>query len=181
MSEAEFMLGYHCGVTFAGLKPASLFWMKDEQIAASEECRKRFAQKNFRFAALRRSEGKSLLYVFQSERLKEVLFDENNRVFLRSCGYEYADVGEAVAQLRRRICSGGRFPHEIGVFLGYPLEDVCGFIKNEGGGVCFSGCWKAYGESEKKAKLFDRYKKCSECVCRKIMQGKPLAAIFKLI
>ena len=37
------------------------------------------------------------------------------------------------------------FPHEIGVFLGYPLEDVVGFIRHRG--KCFTccGCWKSYG------------------------------------
>lgn len=32
-------------------------------------------------------------------------------------------------QLRSRLHGSEEFPHEIGVFLGYPLNDVLGFIK----------------------------------------------------
>ena len=36
------------------------------------------------------------------------------------------------------------FPHEIGLFLGYPFEDVMGFIENKGENYLCSGCWKVY-------------------------------------
>ena len=36
---------------------------------------------------------------------------------------------ELLAQLAERLCCEQDFPHEIGVFLGYPLADVIGFIK----------------------------------------------------
>ena len=42
------------------------------------------------------------------------------------------------------------FPHEIGIFLGYPLSDVLGFINNET--CCCMGAWKVY--SPKKAEYF---------------------------
>lgn len=40
------------------------------------------------------------------------------------------------------------FPHEIGLFLGYPLEDVQGFIENRAEGYKCVGCWKVYGDEE---------------------------------
>lgn len=49
----------------------------------------------------------------------------------------------------------GEFPHEIGLFLGYPLCDVRGFIEDARGGVCLGcGYWKVYGEVEEREKLF---------------------------
>ena len=54
------------------------------------------------------------------------------------------------------------FPHEIGVFLDYPLEDVIGFIRNRGSGFCCLGCWKAYSNAEAAEKTFALYRKCRE-------------------
>ena len=52
------------------------------------------------------------------------------------------------------------FPHDIGIFLAYPLEDVIGFMKNHGGNYCCLGCWKAYGNAEAAERRFDLYRKC---------------------
>lgn len=49
------------------------------------------------------------------------------------------------------------FPHEIGLFLGYPLEDVKGFIENKADSSKCSGCWKVYGNEQKALKLFEKY------------------------
>ena len=55
-----------------------------------------------------------------------------------------------------------KFPHEIGVFLDYPLHDVKEFMRNEGSGSKITGTWKVYGD-EKAAKLrFEKFRKCTE-------------------
>lgn len=179
MSETEYALGVHCGVTFANLKPASLFWLKKENNGDLEYYRRCFAKKNFRFVTMKEEPGRLLFYVFRYDALKKVLFEEKNKIFLRDRGYEYGSVCGAVVRLREKMSEQAAFPHEIGIFLGYPLEDVCGFIGNAKGS-CLAGYWKVYGEPEKKAKLFTRYKKCSECICGKLMQGRPLTSIFNL-
>ena len=57
-------------------------------------------------------------------------------------------------RLLKRTC----FPHEIGVFLGYPLEDVKGFIDNKGKNCESCGVWKVYCNREEKDKLFQKLK-----------------------
>ena len=37
-----------------------------------------------------------------------------------------------------------QFPHEMGLLLGYPIEDVRGFIEHNGCGCLYSGYWKVY-------------------------------------
>ena len=49
---------------------------------------------------------------------------------------------------------GKRFPHEIGVLLGYPAEDVKGFVVNEGKNYLYSGYWKVYGDLSEAKQLF---------------------------
>ena len=165
MSETGYCLGVHCGITFAGLKPASLFWLKEWQDGDIVYYRSRFAKRDFRFLAVRRSAGKKLYYVFHRGRLDEILFNAENRRFLRGRGYRYSTQGEALKELKRRMEGEGEFPHEIGLFLGYPLCDVRGFIEDARGGVCLGcGYWKVYGEVEEREKLFKRYESCSRCI-----------------
>ena len=96
MSETGYCLGVHCGITFAGLKPASLFCLKDGQDGDIVYYRSRFAKRDFRFLAVRRSAGKKLYYVFHRGRLDEILFNAENRRFLRGRGYRYSTQGEAL-------------------------------------------------------------------------------------
>ena len=96
MSETGYCLGVHCGITFAGLKPASLFWLKDGQDGDIVYYRSRFAKRDFRFLAVRRSAGKKLYYVFHRGRLDKILFNAENRRFLRGRGYRYSTRGEAL-------------------------------------------------------------------------------------
>lgn len=54
------------------------------------------------------------------------------------------------------------FPHEIGIFLGYPLEDVKGFIENSGRHFKICGQWKVYSDTKRAEKLFAKYAECSD-------------------
>ena len=180
MSETEYTLGTQCGITFAGLKPASLFWMKNRCVAALGTYEEAFSKRGFSFRILKRDEERCLLFVFHGVRLKNVLFDPANRAFLKSRGYRYDTADEAVALLKERIAGDGAFPHEVGIFLGYPLEDVQGFLHSASEGVCLSGYWKVYAEPEKKAKLFADYRRCQGRIACKLSEGDSLTAIFKV-
>lgn len=61
----------------------------------------------------------------------------------------------------KRLGESDEFPHEIGLFLGYPVEDVKGFIENKASCAKCVGYWKVYGDEEKAQKLFNQYKKCT--------------------
>lgn len=66
----------------------------------------------------------------------------------------------------RRLHDSDEFPHEIGLFLGYPPEDVSGFIENRPGSCKLTGIWKVYGNAEEASRTFEKYKKCA-CVYNK--------------
>ena len=69
-----------------------------------------------------------------------------------------------LAHLARRFAAE-KLPHEIGFFLGYPYEDVEGFVRHRGRKFRFCGCWKVYGDPRAAAKLFARYRRCTRrCV-----------------
>ena len=81
--------------------------------------------------------------------LRESLRQPERRAFLQACGYPVSmGTGRLLDELSRRMRSAkaGGFPHEIGLFLGYPLEDVTGFIAAGGAEYRCSGCWKKQAE-----------------------------------
>ena len=66
------------------------------------------------------------------------------------------------------------FPHEVGLFLGYPLEDVIGFISNKGENYYQVGPWKVYSDQETAVKKFEKFKKCTMIYKRLFSEGKTL-------
>lgn len=66
------------------------------------------------------------------------------------------------------------FPHEIGLFLGYPYEDVKGFIDNKGECSKCIGCWKVYGDVSRAEDTFDRYKRCTSDYVSRFKEGMTL-------
>ncbi len=181
MSETGYRLGLNCGITFAGIKPASLFWLKDGHDKDLAYYRRVFAKKDFRFMTVKSAAGRKLFYVFHRGKLEQILSDSQNYAFLRERGYVYSTAGEALRELKRRMEGEEDFPHEVGLFLGYPLEDVRGFIEDKCGGTFIScGYWKVYGEVAEREKLFRQYERCARCICGKMQCGQSLENIFKL-
>lgn len=177
MSTAEFTIGRHCGITFAGLKAASLVSIDSGEKGVLAHIAEKFIKKGFCFVVLGGCQTKLLVYVYHLERLQQILFSREAIEFLRQCGYEYSSVEEAIELLKKRMT--GEFPHEIGVFLGYPLSDVRGFIADPNGCI-MCGLWKVYSNAEEATKTFERYKRCSACICRHMQRGRSLAQIFNV-
>ena len=88
------------------------------------------------------------------------------------CGYGGLNVEKAVARLKERLAQSDGFPHEIGVFLGYPLGDVIGFIENGGKNCKCVGCWKVYCNECEAKKTFEKFKKCTGIYRRLYETGK---------
>lgn len=94
--------------------------------------------------------------------------------FLKEYGYESADVYSVIERLKSRLAVGDGFPHEIGVFLGYPLSDVIAFMRDGGRGCRCSGCWKAYTNECEAMRVFQRYKACRAAYQTLFRAGWPL-------
>ena len=82
--------------------------------------------------------------------------------------------------LQKRIAEKPEFPHEIGIFLGYPLEDVDGFITHQGENCKLCGCWKVYGNVEQASRTFANYEKCRVFLCAKLSKGCNILQALKI-
>ena len=95
---------------------------------------------------------------------------------LGNAGYLDESPERCIVNLIRRF-QGEEFPHEIGLFLSYPPEDVQGFIENHAQNYKLSGLWKVYGDEAYARAAFAKYKKCTDIYCRSWRSGASLEAL----
>lgn len=74
----------------------------------------------------------------------------------------------------RYVKGQGAFPHEIGLLLGYPPEDVMGFVVNRGKNYLCNGYWKVYANREQKEGIFETYDQVREGMIRRLAEGTSL-------
>ena len=119
--------------------------------------------------------GNKRLYEIMKEKeaiyAKEDFSDEKTQIILKCKGYDCTNLSQCICRLIQKLQSDPDFPHEIGLFLGYPAEDVKGFIENKAACSKCSGCWKVYGDEQAARILFKKYKKCTEIYCRRWKSG----------
>ena len=174
--ETEYFIARHCGVAMAGLKAASLVQYPKGGERCVSHLRKSLGKNGIRFRALETKKAKLMLVYREEVLLRHLTFGEN-RDYLVAAGYpESGTVAGYISVLEERLARED-FPHEIGIFLGYPIEDVLGFVERPHS--CeYCGVWKVYKNAEEKKKLFARYKVCSERIIDMVRTGKQLAEIF---
>ena len=108
--------------------------------------------------------GSSILLLFyRPEALSALLTQKNVSVILGKSGYlEPANPERVLSELEKKV-SGDCFPHEIGVFLGYPLKDVVGFMGWSRLSFSCQGPWKIFGDPGQSLRLAETHR---ECRCR---------------
>lgn len=169
----------HASPTLARLKPGSLFTVPIEADTARELRRLNgeLACKGLRLIVLRVRAGRALMYLYRERDLARTFEDAETWAFLSGCGYKSREMSDVLAHLRRRLRDAEGFPHEIGVFLGYPLADVIGFIENGGQNCLCCGCWKVYSDACGAMRAFARFRKCRAVYERLFDAGCPLAQL----
>ncbi len=172
---SEELIIKHCSPTLAGIKTANLFNCSYKSKAKLCEQIKRynkmFHKKGLRVLPLKISENNALIYVYRPSKLKEDLNDSRAESILNNMGYMSDNPSRCLVNLIDRLSESSDFPHEIGLFLGYPPEDVSGFIENKASGFKLCGCWKVYGDVNKAKVMFSKYKKCTDEYLRRLNVG----------
>ena len=176
MSEDYLIL--HCAPTLAGIKTANLFTCpcgdRTELLDSVRQINKKLHSKGLRVLPLRFSERKALIYTYRPRKLSADLSDSAAAEILQQKGYDTVCCDKCIAQLAQRLRQQMDFPHEIGLFLGYPPEDVCGFMENNACNCKCVGCWKVYGDEESAKKKFAQYEKCTRVYCEQWAKGKDI-------
>jgi hypothetical protein len=96
---------------------------------------------------------------FKKNLLQEAVYNEWRKEYLLEFGYSNCAKLEDCLELLKKRFNSEKFPHEIGVFLGYPLKDVEGFAK------CPDHCqkvkkapWKIFGDIKPSLRMIENHK-----------------------
>ena len=132
MSEEEVVR--HCAPTLAGLKTANMFraaYSKISEINSDiRKMNRSLKEKGIRVMPLSYEDGHALIYIYRPVSLRRDLSDRLACEVLSSYGYCVEKPEQCIARLVKKLQKSNIFPHEIGFFLGYPAEDVIGFIND---------------------------------------------------
>lgn len=173
MSEETLIM--HCSPTLAGLKTGNLFNVgceSEEEISKSiRKLNKLLVPKGLCVLPIKIMENRALIYVYRPKKLEKDFRNEQVCLILKEMGYPYDKPKQCVSCLTKRLRENSDFPHEIGLFLGYPAEDVRGFIENKAENFRYIGFWKVYGDVENAQKKFEQFKKCTNIYHQKWTQG----------
>ena len=120
--------------------------------------------------------GRQVWFMYSEKLLSQYLAQPENQAFLLQYGYTPdMTLNQVLIHAARRFRRYKRgeigFPHEMGILLGYPLCDVCGFIENDGKNYLCTGYWKVYANEEQARQTFSRYAKVKELAMQMVRNG----------
>lgn len=120
--------------------------------------------------------------VYRADQVERIISDVQTQEFLRERGFMPSSWQRVIRDFRARLtryhCGlSQKYPHEIGVILGYPLEDVKGFIS--GGRETCRGLWRAYGNVEAARMRFKRLATAEQAFRTRFSQGESLFALLQ--
>ena len=111
----------------------------------------------------------ALVMIYRLDILEQALKEETATAILTELGYPLPDLDACLEHLRGRYRV--EFPHEIGLFLNYPPEDVRGFMEHREAKSLEAGYWKVYGNVNKARRTFRRYRRAERDAARFWMSG----------
>ena len=167
-----------CAPTLAGIKMANLFNYRfvseDEFDSEIKTANMNLNEKGVYIEVLRKTDMSSLIYVYRPSMLFKAVNNDDVWNILSSYGYIERSIQACINTLKERLMTQPCFPHEIGLFLGYPVEDVKEFIFNKGQNCKCCGVWKVYYNEQESVRTFARFKKCSEVYQKVVIGGRTL-------
>ena len=172
IQSAEAQLALRCAPLLAGLKTSNLLILKEAQ---SSRIQRLIIRTNISSYSFYKDGRQTFLLLYQPKQLESHLAETKARQILCQLGYLENSLNGLLEifgkryQLYRR--GKGRFPHEMGLFLGYPPEDVRGFVENNGENCLCAGYWKVYDNAPEKLSLFHKFDEAKERMIRMLAAG----------
>ena len=178
MKSLQVQLILQCAPFLKGIKIACILNITEEN---SRELYEILEGSGIKFKILTRNYGKCLVFLYRRESFSRYLKRTDVREFLGSYGYEDVEPEKMLERLSKRVCqySDGEicFPHEIGAFLDYPIDDVKCFIEKDGKDSLFSGYWKVYNNPGRAKMIFWAYDKAKTSAVNEYLVGKSIRDI----
>lgn len=161
-----------CSEVLAGVKPANLVSLVNRTRSCGRNLyqlwQRHHEELAFRldgldFIVLQTRERALLLLCYNHTHLERHLSHAGIRALLHKAGYETdAPCDSLLVELCRRVGANDSFPHEIGLFIGYPAKDVAAFMGLVNLPFACQGPWKIYGDPVRSLGLAEQYRCCRQ-------------------
>lgn len=112
-----------------------------------------------------------LLLLYSPQLIEELLKRPSVSIILKKAGYTgFTSVGQILDEMAARV-SASDFPHEIGIFLGYPLKDVAAFMGLAAIPFSCQGPWKIFGDPRHSLRLAEKFRCCRIAMAQQLAAG----------
>lgn len=163
----EFQLALQCAPLIIGIKISNLLMVCGKREDAVQEL---LEGSDISCFCVMSSPKKTAFLLYRKAELEQCLTDDKVRAVFRKLGYEDFSLDYVLPMFRKRyeahMNGEQQFPHEMGLLLGYPIEDVVGFMEHSGKEYLYSGYWKVYENVPAKKQIFVRYDEARETLIR---------------
>lgn len=181
MKSIEIQLALQCAPLITGIKISNLFIVSNHN---ARYVRVLFENNGISIFVLCTTSEKTTFLLYRSRELAKYLNNKEVKELLFVLGYHNYSVKHLLAVVKDKyekyMENGIEFPHELGLLLGYPVEDVSGFILNRGQNCLLVGYWKVYKNVIEKQKLFEQYNKAKETIVRLVLNGVSILDIIAM-
>ena len=161
----------------SGIKPANMVRVPNQRLP----CGRRMYRLWQKFGAellldlplsvmpMKTEKNSILLLIYRADLLEMRLRGRTMQTFLVRQGYSRPFTLEKTLQHLQESFSTG-IPHEVGMFLGYPLKDVKGFMAQNKPSQQ-QGLWRIYGPPTRSLKLSNDYRRKRQEMIKKLTIG----------
>lgn len=178
----EKIIAYYCAPALAGIKSANIFscgiFNINKMTAEIKRLNTELNIKGIYIEPLYICNRRIIIMVYRKKVLMKTLEKSEHKEFLKKYGYgRCTSIQSYISVLKNRL-NENEYPHEIGIFLGYPLHDIYGYLYKNNNECLLCGEWKVYKNVNEARKLFYRFDTCRMALIKKLLCGKKLSEIF---
>lgn len=173
-------LALQCAPVIAGVKVANLLCIKSD---CDKELRDIMSDSGLMIYKLCTGNKGTTYLIYRKLELEKYILNVQSEEFLKNEGYKELSLESILKRFSIRyaqyMLNHEDFPHEMGILLGYPVEDVIGFIDNKGKDYLYSGYWKVYQNVNEKKQIFEKYDRATEIIINMVSSGMDMSLIYK--
>jgi hypothetical protein len=181
LKDIETQLALQCAPLITDIKTSNLLIVQNDNVRKVKQI---LSNTNISQFILMFTEQKTTILLYKKYQLESYISQKKVRKLLKNIGYQEHLLDDIlhIFQLRYKdyIAGGKEFPHEMGLLLGYPVEDVEEFIKNEGKNFLYTGYWKVYENLPEKVSLFRKFELAKETLIQLVSFGISIVDIIDI-
>lgn len=173
-------LALQCAPLLMGIKVSNIFIVRREE---EQKVKALFKESVISYEVLFKCENRIVFLLYDKIQLQKHISAKAQQCLMRQLGYTEYNLESIIKKLAERyqcyMTFKKQFPHELGILLGYPHQDVEAFMKYHGKGCLCSGYWKVYSDVQTAEKTFKSYDRAKQMALKMVKEGMTIQEIIE--